>query len=128
MEKLVEGQTLWFVGASLGNFRNLMGPVTVTKVGRKWAELRGGAAIAGLGRYRLNVETLAVDGAGYSSPGRCYLSRLDWLDQAGSDLAWTALRVAIVNNPCPADLSFETITQVAQQLGLTLDIPQVKAP
>lgn len=121
MENLSEGQVLWFVGNELGNFKNQVGEVTVTKVGRKWAELRS-KDIPGLSRYRLNVETLVVDGQGYSNPGRCFLSRLDWLNQEGPKLAWMQLRQHLLN-PCPDDLSFETIQYAATLLGLEIRLP-----
>lgn len=122
MDNIVEGQTLWFVGNAMGNFKHVFGPVTVTKVGRKWAD------ITGVFKGRIDVSTGHADASGYSRPGTCYESRLAWLNQEGADLAWNALRLAIVHHKRPEGLSFEAIEHVAQQLGLTLDIPQAKAP
>lgn len=121
MERLMDGQVLWFVGASLGNFKNQTGEVTVHKVGRKWAELKS-TSVPGLSRYRLNVETLVVDGQGYSSPGRCYQSRLHWLNEEGPTLAWAQLRQHLLDNG-PADMSFETIQMAAKLLDLEIRLP-----
>lgn len=61
---LTVGQQLYYVPSQR---RAEPGFVTVTKVGRKWAEI-------GPNR-RVNMETMALDGGGYSSPGTCYLSK-----------------------------------------------------
>ena len=41
----------------------------------------GGAAALDGGGFRLNIKTMWIDGRGYQSPGRCWLSRKDWLDE-----------------------------------------------
>ncbi|KVP65662.1 hypothetical protein WJ96_04655 [Burkholderia ubonensis] len=116
MMKPVVGQKLWFVGARLGNFKALNGEVTVTAVGKKWADVQGEF------HGRVDVTTLVADGKGYASPGRCYLSRLEWLDKEGSKLAWEALRVSMLGS-CPAELSYETIVQAGKLLGLDISLP-----
>lgn len=120
--KLKEGQQLWFVGASLGNYRGCSGAVTVTKVGRKWAELSGQGDLLGLRRSRLDVSTLLVDGQGYSSPGRCYASRQDWLNIEGPKLAWAQLRQHLMNQT-PEELSFEAVQHAAALLGCKIQLP-----
>ncbi|KVP16905.1 hypothetical protein [Burkholderia ubonensis] len=115
MKTPVVGQKLWFVGARLGNFKNVTGEVAVTAVGKKWAE------VAGAFRGRVDVDSLVADGKGYASPGRCYLSRLEWLDKEGPGLAWEALRVSMLGS-CPDGLSYETIVQAGKLLGLDVSL------
>lgn len=80
---LTVGQELWFVyrerrrGASLS--------VKVTKVGRKWAQIDHGG-------YRIDVDTLNVDGAGYAPPGQCWLTREAWEAEVKRQDAWGKLR------------------------------------
>ena len=73
MSKLEVGQKLWLVtNGWRGGFRSALPgeEVTVTKVGRKWAELDHGR------KTRIDINTLRVDSQGFGhSPGRCYLSR-----------------------------------------------------
>lgn len=106
-------QVMWFVGA--GNFVRVCGEVTITEVGRKWARITG--AFKG----RIALDTLMADGAGYSSPGRCYASKQEWLNQDGPRHAWQALSSSMPT-ACPADLSYETIVQAAKMLGVDIDL------
>jgi hypothetical protein len=57
--------------------------VKVSKVGRKWVNLDNG--------YRFDKEDTVIDGAGYSSPGRIYLSKEDYDNQCKKDLAIRAI-------------------------------------
>lgn len=61
------------------------GFVTVTKVGRKWAEISARG-------YRIDKETLAIDGGGYTSPGRCYLTKDEHDAAENLRRAWSKLR------------------------------------
>ncbi len=61
------GQKLWRVASRRRGGNGF--EVTVSKVGRKWAELDGYAT------GRIDLETLCVDGGNYMSPATCYLSR-----------------------------------------------------
>lgn len=114
MLKLVSNQKLWFVGA--GNFRRHRGEVTVTSVGRKWAQ------ISGVYNGRIAVDTLAADGAGYPSAGQCYASEQAWAEQEGPKHAWQALRLRMPTE-CPEGLSVETIAQAAKLLGVDISAP-----
>lgn len=80
---LVEGQELWFVPQQryLGKPRF----VTVTKVGRVWAQISEGG-------YRINKDTLAVDGQGFTSPGKCYASRELYEAETQRQETWSDLR------------------------------------
>ena len=96
------------------NRRHLPGgkPVTVTAVGRKWAEIDHG-------KHRINIQTLYVDGGGYSSPGRCYLSEQEWKDNVLRKDAWGSLRQKIERMyTLPADLTIQKMDQIAELLGI----------
>ena len=77
------GQELWFVYRE--RRRGAPCIVIITKVGRKWAQLNYGG-------YRVNVDTLKVDGAGYTSPAQCWLTREAWEDEVNRQDAWSKLR------------------------------------
>lgn len=113
MTKLEKNQKLWFVGA--GNFACTRGEVTVTAVGRKWANVEG--AFIG----RIAVDTLKADGGVYSPPGQCYGSQEDWIAQEGPGLAWRDLRWKM-DAQCPKGLSYETVVEAAKLLGFDVTI------
>jgi len=117
MKKLEANQTLYFVGT--GNYHNRQGDVTVLKVGRKWADITGAY------KGRIDVVTLQADAAGYSSPGRCYASRQEWLDQEGPRRAWQQLRSSMPM-ACPAGLALADIQQAAKLLGVPIQLPGQK--
>lgn len=107
------GQTLWFVP----RVRHLGQPqeVTVAKVGRKWAELDGR-------RGRIAVETLAMDGGEYASPGRCYLSREAWESEVALREVWRAFQRQVERRGSPPEgVTEDTIRQAVTLLRL--DVP-----
>lgn len=105
---LVVGQELWFVRmANLHHHPNDREfPVTVTKVGRKWAELSS--------HGRVDKTTMWVDGHGYtSSPGRCWSSKEAWEHERGRCLAWRRLQQVMreSSGTPPDSVSMVAITQ-----------------
>ncbi len=66
--------------------RDSLSELSVKKVGRKWIHLTGG--------YRFD-ESMSLDGAGHSSPGRVYLSRDDYERKVREDAEWAELRAAV---------------------------------
>lgn len=60
--------------------------IEITKIGSKWLYA---------GRSRVSRESLAIDGAGYRSPGRCYLSREHHRQSVIADTLWLHLRQRI---------------------------------
>ena len=75
MSKTLEvGQELWYAP---NDTRYEAKAVTVTKVGRKWATLDN--------YNRVDMETMEIDGGGYSSPGTCYLDRKVYEEQCRAD-------------------------------------------
>ncbi len=104
------GQKLWMVPYQ----RHLGVPmfVQVTKVGRKWAEisLRG---------YRISLNKLIIDGGGYTSPGRCYLTKEEHEAEVKLHAAWARLRSFMDRKHNPPDgVTIENIEAAIQVLGL----------
>jgi hypothetical protein len=87
--------------------------LTVERLGRKWARC---------GSYRVHRYTLDVDGDGYGSPGRCYLSREHYAAEKAADRAWRALSTKLLHRPDNGP-SAEAIRQAAALLGV--EIPDV---
>ncbi len=104
------GQKLWFVGSH----RHSGDPceVIVEKIGRKWATIDKMAD-------RIDIETLVADGNGYSSPGRCYLSRAEYESKIALDNAWGEFTKLMRNAyQMPNGMTVEKIAQARAILGL----------
>ena len=105
---LTVGQKLWWVSDRYRNTRELL-EVEVTKVGRKWADISN--------RYRVNVQTLETIGKGYSSPGKCYLSKNEYLSEAKTIEAWLSLHGKLSRTYTPPHgVTIETIETVKRLL------------
>lgn len=108
---LKPGQQLWFVyyDRRRGDPRY----VEVKKVGRLWADVSGVS-----GDTRISLGSLEVDGRGYSSYGRCYLSRDEWAFEVALAREWGILRLRIgtLSAP-PAGMTVERIAQINALLG-----------
>jgi hypothetical protein len=110
--KLNVGQTLVFVPS--GFRRGQPTEVTVTKIGRKWADIEGTFYTD-----RIEIDTLHADGGKYSSPGRCYLSREEYeTEKATGDAWWAFSRTIDGEHSAPEGVTAETIQNVVKQLGL----------
>lgn len=90
--KLSVGQKLWYVPN-----RNRGGQceVTVTKVGRLWANLDN--------RERISLESLEADAGQYSSPGRAYLSKGDYELSLRLHEVWREFRRRVDHQYLPPD-------------------------
>ena len=84
----------------------------ITKAGRKWLELDGGI-------FRADIDTLEIDGKGYSSPGRAYASREEFEALQAAQRAWSdfshRVRFAMTR---PEKATPEAIRQASEILGL----------
>jgi len=110
--KLSVGQTLWFVPSHSWNGQPCS--VTVQRIGRRWAYITGGS-----GNDRIDIETLALDGRGYSSPGRCWRWRGAWEHEEKRRAAWRELVSRLSHHP-PDHLTLDDIKKIAAQVGVTL--------
>jgi hypothetical protein len=111
MSKFIVGQTLWFVYYK--GYSSSPRPdceVTITKVGREWLTLSSG--------HRVDKHTLIADGKGYSSPGRCYLSREIYEKRVATLKAWRDFSSTIDPRNPPDLASLESIAQAMRLLNL----------
>lgn len=109
MSKLAVGQELFWQG--LGNYRHNNCLVTVTKVGRKWAELSN--------RHRIDMVTLSADGKGYSSPGACWLSQAHYEAKVITGTAFTNLKNKMRFQPSDG-VTIQDIYEAAKLLRIEL--------
>lgn len=89
---------------------------TITKIGHKWVELAEG-------RYRFDPRNMFLDGKGYTSLGKVYLSHAELNDEREYSRLWNDIRRAVrdVYIP-PAHLTLEQL----QQLAKLLEAPEKK--
>jgi hypothetical protein len=103
------GQKLWLVPSQryLGEPRE----IAITKVGRKWLTLDGGA--------RADVDGLVLDGGQYSPPGYCYATRDEWEAEKALNDEWSKLRRDIdCSRRVPVGTSVKAIHDARAILGL----------
>lgn len=100
------GQQLYFVPAHKPSHARL---IEIEKVGRKWLTA---------GRFKIDRETLEVDGGFYSSPGRCWLSQGDYEAAYRLALAWEQFKLHLQNIPRPTGLTLDKIREARRVLGL----------
>jgi hypothetical protein len=109
MGKLTEGQALWWVPQR--NRHEEPRGVTVTKVGRTWAQLDN--------RHRIDVDTLVADGGDHSPPGRCYLSKKEYDEKVARERAWSDLKRAIMQyQGVPPGVTAGDIAEARRLLGV----------
>ena len=109
---LTVGQELWMV--PIERYVGAPRAVTVTKVGRKWAEIseRG---------YRVDLVSLMVDGGQHSSPARCFLSQEAHVAEYYREACWKAMRNHFTHKwNAPNGLLIEQIKVAAMALGVEL--------
>lgn len=110
-EKLQVGQKLWYVPAD-GRDAHRSRYVTVTSIGRKWADLDINS--------RVNLETLWMEARrGYPSNGQCYVSKEAYEEEVGRQRLWRSIRDAI-GWSAPSGITTDAIRQAAALLGIQL--------
>ena len=110
--KPVVGQVVW---VEIERNRKPVGEdATVTKVGRKWVD------VSGFRGRRFDIETWALDGGKYSSPGCVYPCREARENEVARIRAWRNLSDAIdrYRYSAPPNMTIEAIQQAAELLGL----------
>lgn len=107
-KKLQEGQKLWWVYSS--NRRGQPREVTITKVGRKWAQLDNDK--------RIDLETLVADAGQYSPSGCCYLSREEYEQAEALAKAWSNLKRDLQYARRPDGVTIGDIEAARQMLWL----------
>lgn len=112
--KLKIGDKLWYVpGSRYGKPHE----ATVSKVGRIWFELSD----ATFSNARFSIETLCLDGRGYSMTGRCYRSRDEYEAEVALHSAWVRFRKIISDYHRPDSVkSAEQVQEAMKVLGISL--------
>jgi hypothetical protein len=106
------GQTLWWeYDDTYSNTKRTGYEVTITKIGRTWLYLNN--------NHRVDKTLLIADGKGYSSPGKCYLSKKDCDNLTALINEWRLLRELVGSryNP-PCSVTAKSIQQARELLGL----------
>jgi hypothetical protein len=92
-------------------------PYTITKIGRKWAELS--TPLHSVSRYRFDVATGELDGHGYSTPGTVYLSEEAYAEELAISTAWSAFQSQVrYVHRAPKGVTPEAISQALKLLGI----------
>lgn len=114
MSELTIGQKLWWVGSNYRRHDHDQGEATVTKIGRKWAELSFSWRA-----LRIDKNTLIADGGGYTSPGRCYLSRDHFEAAEHVRKVWDEFQTDFRGRyGMPPEMTVERIIEARRLLGL----------
>lgn len=106
------GDKVWYQPTSkrCGGGEGVGYPITITAVGRKWAETDKRNA-------RFNLSTGYVDGKGYSSPGRVWPSKEAYELHRDLVKAWDLLRDRVAANwSPPAEISAENVRIAMEML------------
>ena len=107
------GQGLFYVSNSS---RNPNFSVTITKMGRKWAEITQVGRSRSDARFEFKAERWnRVDGGDYSSPGTLYLSEQDYEDKVKANKIGFLVGKKL---QCSSPYSLQTMEKVAELLGI----------
>jgi hypothetical protein len=66
---------------------------------------------------RIDLETLVADGKGYLSPGACYLSQREYLDELEITRVWSALMRKLTYDP-PKGVTPDRVRELAKEFGI----------
>jgi hypothetical protein len=112
--KFNPGQKVLFVSAPLRlGSSPTMYEVEIERIARKWIYVKS----RGIGRF--DRKTLEVDGAGYTSPGRCYLDRAHYEAVCRAERMWKIFRIN-AGYQRPPTATGERIAEAAALLGIEL--------
>lgn len=90
--------------------------IIITKVGRDWATTN---SRDGRQWHRFSLETWAIDGRGFSSPGMAYESFDQYLAESQLEEAWRQFRRDMhYLTDMPESMTVERINQARQLLGM----------
>lgn len=103
------GDTVYVVLDENSRTKGLSG---VVRVGRKWIYLSIG--------LRMEKSTMLLDGGGCSTPGRCYMTEQDYLDEVSRHSLWSKLRSGLTRT-APSSVSNDDIKAAMKLLGIAHD-------
>lgn len=110
------GQKLWYVEWQGQRFKpesERGREITITKVGRKWAESTHAP--------RIDKKTMRADGRGYTSPGKAYESRDDYLQSIRLSDMWSKLYRAVREMHSRPEWAGEVeIAEIARRLRIEI--------
>ena len=111
--KLEVGMTVFMV---VNRNRVLTCEVTISKVGRKFAELDYGR------NYRILIADWSIDGGDYMSPGRCYPSEAEYLAEIKLTQDWGKFKNAVrgIFRVEQTSITVEAIAVAAKALGIDI--------
>ena len=88
--------------------------VKVSRIGRVWAY--AGDSLSQTDRYKISLETLAVDGGEYGSPGQCYTTEKERRD--GVEAAAISRMIRDNLDWAPKHTDLDALKTAADALGL----------
>lgn len=90
-------------------------PVKVAKVGRKWVTLDDNTHHPG--RFELGeTQPFELDGGDYMSPGRVWLTLMDWEIHTRRTAAWRRIQAAAKASRPPSGVTLSDLDQMAGKL------------
>lgn len=110
------GDKLWYVANNWGRQQGSQYEVEVVKVGNKWITV---SRLNFNNPFRIDSNTLWQDGKGYTSPGRCYLSKKQYDEESYATILFQELRTRIQLSS--GTHSSEDILEAAKILGYKLE-------
>jgi len=121
---LVVGQKLWFVSSNrTWNPLHQIKPgqeVEITKIGNKWVTISS----ARDHRFDKADPSMTIDGKGFSSPGRCFLTQEEFETKRKTQIVWDELRKLISNHySYPIGTTIDDILKATEILGLNKITP-----
>ncbi len=104
----IVGQTLYLSEFNLrrGHYTY---PLKIAKIGRKWLEMDD------VTKTRVDIQTLAIDGGNYSSPGKAYLSKEAYVEEHETSRLWADLKDRVARGKCP---DLDTVQRITHLLEL----------
>jgi len=106
------GQTVFVRRFTLRNLHDLS-EEAIVKVGKKWVYLRGNC--------RFDMKTGEIDGRGFSSPGRVYLTAREYKVDVEKAALWRKIRDTIGWLAMPAHFTLDTLQRIARDLDIKKD-------
>lgn len=107
------GQKLWFDPTHY-NRHNGGFEITISKVGRKWAEYK----VHGV-TYRVEIGTTKVDGGKYISPGTLWESQAAWEEHKALVDAWNDFARRVSVGSAPSGLTMKELKAAKKLLGFS---------
>ncbi len=93
-------------------------PARIIAVGRKWVTIQPEGTDGKWAQERFDCETLQLDGGGFSSRGRVYASKSEYMEATERQKEWSTLYRSLSGH-VPAHLTLEDVRAIAAMLTPT---------